>query len=67
MTLEERRVTAAAKLAAARADSAKWERSPADLERCAICPEIKQGRHWARIRLRVAELSAREAGCLDSD
>ena len=67
MTLEERRATAAAQLAAARADSAKWERSPAELERCAICPEIKQGRHWARIRLRVAELAAREAGCLDSD
>lgn len=67
MTLEERRATAAAQLAAARAESAKWERSPAELERCAICPEIKEGRHWARIRLRVAGLAAREAGCLDSD
>lgn len=67
MTLEERRATAAAQLGAARAESAKWERSPAELERCAICPEIDEGRRWARIRLRVAELAAREAGCLDSD
>lgn len=67
MTLEERRATAAAQLAAARAESAKWERSPAELERCAICPEIEEGRRWARIRLRVAELAAREADCLGGD
>lgn len=67
MTLEERRADAAARLATARAESAKWDRSPTELERCAICPEIEEGRRWARIHLRVAELAAREADCLESD
>lgn len=64
---EARRADAAARLAAARADLAKWNRPEAELERCATCPEIEDGRRMARIRLRIAEHEARAVGCLDRD